>query len=1101
MENDLQQFIHTVEASAKKILKDHAKRAHMEAARDRVERARGHKPEQAPASISRDELKATYGQSVLIVPAPSNARPETMPVLASPRVAAAPVHPIPRSDPVQLPALRKHELREKATAKLLHSPLYKGLATKTPSVKAALAQLNAVNDLRTLGLGLAPARSTHVHEHSTERRMCNACWAEPTKRTRCEHGLHSNPRDLVEVQGAMSWNIDDLYHKYRAEAEREAAYAASEALQMTHDAAVVPILARHPLYTKYFYAVNQDNQYAQHLSRSKNKTKQFVLSVHTVWLSNLDHFNAVFHCNTTTTTGKGLCQRLDTTAIHDGYSQIQSVSAQCALQHTQDVRASPLFRAGAEMARAPPLATATIAGADRFVQRKSPIDDHGLVSLSVLSCGRMEHLGNVPGTVPLSAFPGLWWCHEPFTRPAAMYLRDARVSSSDTILVHVVLALDSPRLAPRWFAWVPGSVAAAIEREILFSFSEIPATTVVLLSPPHVESPLDAYWPSPVLLANGHDEHAPETPEFNATRFRQWLRYATIPPNFDLHAKAFGIRGGYLNRTGLSGRFSWHSDDAVDADDLVRVRLEKDYVVVAENKRSRGSNDPNMYTLEMRHEAIESVHTSGLHAFLSAKQKQREEERLQQQMREIEVKLQAGRLALDAKRAEKRRLEADALRKKERVQAERDGKAAIDASTVDEWRDRVAHSVLLREWQGWEERRHDPTHVVFYHHSNPELLNGSSWDPPHGWPLETDDAAPLEPPISSESPRSNPLDTDSGDENKKDGDDDGGDVARMAKQLAESEVFLELLRDKLGLLSKPKRAKHTAETEHDSSSESGDSENEDDDGIAARVLRTLEREPSIQETSTMSVKRLLRLQITKEASPTQPIRPGEGWKRLNVAKLPKSFAKKVYEPSIATPPPTAVAPNIPLVAGLIDPAKTGTYEQPNDVPDFRAHFVPSLEAEVVLMNKLLQSQAKRQKQTSIADVFAEMDDDDEPPSPVSDADNIRKAVLYTRNNNVKELESMFDAGVHVNAQDENGNSLFILACQQGNKNMCKFLMRRRCDTNMQNFRGNTGLHYCFEYKWHELAEYLKEKGVRDDIPNADGLMCYEGISSEHLAAL
>ncbi|EQC29502.1 hypothetical protein SDRG_12750 [Saprolegnia diclina VS20] len=1097
MENDLQQFIHTVEASAKKILKDHAKRVHLEAARDRVERARGHKPELAPASISRDELKATYGQSVLIVPAPNNSRPETMPVLASPRVTAAPVHPIGRSDPVLLPALRKQELKEKATAKLLHSPLYKGLASKTPSVKAALAQLNAVDDLRTLGLGLAPARSTHVHEHSTERRMCNACWAEPMKRTRCEHGLHGNPRDLVDVQGAMSWNIDDLYHKYRAEAEREAAYAASEALQSTHDVAVVPILARHPLYTKYFYAVDQDNQYAQHLSRSKNKTKQFVLSVHTVWLSNLDHFNAVFHGES----GKGLARRLDTTSIQDGYSQIQSVSAHCALQHSDDVGASPLFRAGAEMACAPPLATTTHARANSFVQTKSPIDDHGLVSLSVLACGRMEFLGTVPGTVPLSTLPGLWWCKEPFTRPAAMYLRDARVSSSDTILVHVVLALDSPCLSPRWFAWVPGSVAAAVEREILFGFGLVPATTVVLFRPPSVESPLDTYWPSPVLLANGWDEHAPEMPEFNTIRFRQWLRYATIPPNFDLRAKAYGIRGGYLNRTGLSGRFSWHSDDVVDAEDLVRVRLEKDYVVVAENKRSRGSNDPNMYTLEMRHEAIEAVHTSGLHAFLAAKQKQREEARLQQQMREIEVKLQAGRLALDAKRAEKRRLEAEALLKKEHMQAERDGKAAIDASTVDEWRDRVAHSVLLREWNGWEERRHDPTHVVFYHHSNPELLNGSSWDPPPGWPLDNEDETPLEAPLSSsDSPRSllsEPL-REPNDETKED-----EDVAKMAKQLAENEVFLELLRDKLGLVAKRKRAKTHANTHDDSSSESGDSENDDDDGIAARVLRTLEREPSIQETSTMSVKRLLRLQITKEATPTQPVRPGEGWKRLNVAKLPKSFAKKVYEPSTATPPPTAVGPNIPLVAGLIDPAKTGTYEQPNDVPDFRELFVPSLEAEVVLMNKLLQSQAKRQTRTSIADVFAtaDADDDDEPLLPESEADNIRKAVLYTRNNNVKELENMLDLGVHVNAQDENGNSLFVLACQQGNKNMCKFLMRRRCDTTMQNFRGNTGLHYCYEYKWTELAEYLKEKGVRDDIPNADGLMCYEGISSEHLAAL
>ncbi|OQR84486.1 hypothetical protein ACHHYP_13312 [Achlya hypogyna] len=1078
MENDLIQFVHNVESSAKKILKDHTKRVRLEAARDRVEKARGHKPEPAK-SISRDELKAAYGQSVLIIGAPKEARPETlMPVLSS----SAPVHPVEGAstkDPLVLPSLRKQELRDKAAAKLLQSPLYKGLAK--PSVKHALDQLHAVDDLRTLGLGLAPKRSTHVHEHSTERRMCNACWAEPMKRTRCEHGLHGNPRDLVEVQGAMSWTIDDLFHKYRAEREREAAWVASTELQATGDASVVPVLERHPLYVKYFHTVAADNQYVAHLSRAKNKTKEFVLSVHTVWLSNLDHFNAVFHAEDPS--ARGLRRRLDALAIQHGFSQIQSVSAACALQHTEHVEASPLFSHGdlpVLAQAAAPMAAGT--------RRKSPVDDRGFVSLSVLACGRMDFLGQVPGTVPLSAFPGLWWCTLEVTRPAALYVRDARLSSSDTILVHVLLALDSPVLAPRWFAWVPGSVAAAVERELLFLFGTIPATAVVLSALPTVVSPLDDYLPSAVLIANGWDERWPDKPEFNALEFRQWLRYATVPPDFESQAKAYGIRGGYLNQTGLSGRFSWHSDDVVDAEDLIRVRLEKDYAVVAENRRACGSNDPNMYTLAMRHEAIDAIHTSGLHVFMAAKARQLEEERLRQQMLEIEVKLQAGRLALDAKRAEKRRLETAALVQQEQRQLQLDGKDAVEATTIDEWRDRVADSVVVREWQSWEVRRHGPTQVLFYHHTNPEVQNGNAWTPPHGWPLD-DEAAPPEP-----SPRSSEASTVSvhGDDNE---------VATLARQLTENEEFLALLREKLGL-SERSGKKRSAAVDDEASSDSDESD-DDDDGIAAKVLRTLEREDSIQDTTSMSVKRLTRLQITREATPTQPIRPGEGWKRLDVAKLPKSFAKKVYEPSIATPPPASLGqPNLPVVAGIIDPAKTGTYVQPNDVPDFHEHFVPSLDAEVVLMNKVLQTQAKRVKQTSIAEVFADADPNDEEPVDIaSEADNIRKAVLYTRNNNVTELEGMFDLGVHVNAQDENGNSLFVLACQQGNKNMCKFLLRRRCDANMQNFRGNTGLHYCYEYKWIELAEYLKGKGVRDDIPNADGLMCYEGISRDNLAKL
>jgi hypothetical protein len=57
----------------------------------------------------------------------------------------------------------------------------------------------------------------------------------------------------------------------------------------------------------------------------------------------------------------------------------------------------------------------------------------------------------------------------------------------------------------------------------------------------------------------------------------------------------------------------------------------------------------------MQHEMIESITTLGLHSFLECQAKIQEEERLRQQMVELEEKLQAGRLALEAKRAEKRR--------------------------------------------------------------------------------------------------------------------------------------------------------------------------------------------------------------------------------------------------------------------------------------------------------------------------------------------------------------------------------------------------------------------------------------------------------------
>lgn len=87
-----------------------------------------------------------------------------------------------------------------------------------------------------------------------------------------------------------------------------------------------------------------------------------------------------------------------------------------------------------------------------------------------------------------------------------------------------------------------------------------------------------------------------------------------------------------------------------------------------------------------------------------------------------------------------------------------------------------------------------------------------------------------------------------------------------------------------------------------------------------------------------------------------------------------------------------------------------------------------------------------------------------------------------------------DEGVQVEQTDQHGNSLLVLAAQQGSKRICKFLLRRGADVNIQNSAGNTALHFCYAYNKEALAEYLKSKGANDAILNADGLTCYEGLN-------
>ena len=88
--------------------------------------------------------------------------------------------------------------------------------------------------------------------------------------------------------------------------------------------------------------------------------------------------------------------------------------------------------------------------------------------------------------------------------------------------------------------------------------------------------------------------------------------------------------------------------------------------------------------------------------------------------------------------------------------------------------------------------------------------------------------------------------------------------------------------------------------------------------------------------------------------------------------------------------------------------------------------------------------------------------------------------------------------IPINSADSHGNTLLLLAAQQGSKRMCKFLLRRGANINAQNLAGNTVLHFCFTYSHTELGKYLMQRGADDSILNSDGLTCYEGLDEDAL---
>jgi hypothetical protein len=73
---------------------------------------------------------------------------------------------------------------------------------------------------------------------------------------------------------------------------------------------------------------------------------------------------------------------------------------------------------------------------------------------------------------------------------------------------------------------------------------------------------------------------------------------------------------------------------------------------------------------------------------------------------------------------------------------------------------------------------------------------------------------------------------------------------------------------------------------------------------------------------------------------------------------------------------------------------------------------------------------------------------------------------------VAALDMEGEESIDVNACDEYGNTLLILAAQAGSASTLDVLLRRGADINAQNWRGQTALHFAYAFLYHELADFL-----------------------------
>ena len=90
--------------------------------------------------------------------------------------------------------------------------------------------------------------------------------------------------------------------------------------------------------------------------------------------------------------------------------------------------------------------------------------------------------------------------------------------------------------------------------------------------------------------------------------------------------------------------------------------------------------------------------------------------------------------------------------------------------------------------------------------------------------------------------------------------------------------------------------------------------------------------------------------------------------------------------------------------------------------------------------------------------------------------------------------NLFD--INITDNDNNGDSLLIIATKENLINIVKYFLEKGADPNLTNNFGNTAMHYAISFKYFDIADLLKKNGAREDITNYKGLIPWECVNGK-----
>ena len=85
--------------------------------------------------------------------------------------------------------------------------------------------------------------------------------------------------------------------------------------------------------------------------------------------------------------------------------------------------------------------------------------------------------------------------------------------------------------------------------------------------------------------------------------------------------------------------------------------------------------------------------------------------------------------------------------------------------------------------------------------------------------------------------------------------------------------------------------------------------------------------------------------------------------------------------------------------------------------------------------------------------------------------------------------------IDINQELFDGNTLLILSAREGNYYITKFLCEQKADVNIQNYSGNTALHFAIGKQFYAIADILTRYGATEYIKNIRGLSPWDCIDN------